>query len=408
MLTVGQRESVSHHNKQRAVIEMNHGYIALGLFTASLALSLPAVAVSERAFQTRAAEVFKPLMAKYDVPGLAVGVTWKGKHYVYTQGMADRAAAIPVDSGTLFELGSLSKTFNVTLAALAQQRSLLALDDRVAKHIPELDKHPFGALSLMDLATHHSSGLPLQPPDEAKDDASLMAWLKQWQPVPGSGHERSYSNVSIGMLGRISAQAFGQPYAQALHDNVLQPLALQHTYVEVPATQMQHYAYGYARENNAAIRVNPGMLDAEAYGLKSDIDDMLRFVDINLGAIAVPKPLRAAIQATHQGVTRTAEFTQAMIWERYPWPVSREGLLAGNAPALALETQPASRLSARDTSEQGVLFSKTGSTNGFGGYVAFIPDEEIGLVLLANRNVPLEARVDAAFTLLQQVLEDEQ
>lgn len=386
---------------------MNHGYIAMGLFTASLALSLPAVAMSEQAFQARAAEVFKPLMAKYDVPGLAVGVTWQGKHYVYTQGMADRAAAIAVDSDTLFELGSLSKTFNVTLAALAQQRSLLSLDDPVAKHIPELGKRPFGALSLMDLATHHSSGLPLQPPDVAKDDASLMAWLKQWQPVDGSGHERAYSNVSIGMLGRISAQAFGQPYAQALHDNVLQPLALQHTYVDVPATQMKHYAYGYARETNAAIRVNPGMLDAEAYGLKSDIDDMLRFVDINLGAVVVPEQLSTAIQTTHQGVTRTSEFTQAMIWERYPWPVSREELLAGNAPALALESQPASRLSSRDVSEQGVLFSKTGSTNGFGGYVAFIPDEEIGLVLLANRNVPLEPRVDAAFRLLQQVLKDD-
>ncbi|TBU77969.1 class C beta-lactamase [Pseudomonas daroniae] len=386
---------------------MNHGYIAIGLFTASLAASLPAVAMSEQAFQTRAAEVFKPLMAKYDVPGLAVGVTWKGKHHVYTQGMADRAAAIPVSSDTLFELGSMSKTFNATLAALAQERSLLSLDDRVAAHIPELDRRPFGALSLMDLASHQSSGLPLQPPDEARDDASLMTWLKQWEPVAGIGHERSYSNVSIGMLGRISARAFGQPYAQALHDNVLQPLTLEDTYVEVPATQMKRYAYGYAREDNTATRVNPGMLDAEAYGLKSNIDDMLRFVDINLGAVALPEQLSAAIATTHQGITRTSEFTQAMVWERYPWPVSRERLLAGNAPAFALDSQPASRLSARDTSEHGVLFGKTGSTNGFGGYIAFIPDEDIGLVFLANRNVPLEARVDASFTLLQQMLADQ-
>ncbi|TBU74078.1 class C beta-lactamase [Phytopseudomonas daroniae] len=386
---------------------MNHGYIAIGLFTASLAASLPAVAMSEQAFQTRAVEVFKPLMAKYDVPGLAVGVTWKGKHYVYTQGMADRAAAIPVSSDTLFELGSMSKTFNVTLAALAQERSLLSLDDRVAAHIPELGRRPFGALSLMDLASHQSSGLPLQPPDEARDDASLMTWLKQWEPVAGIGHERSYSNVSIGMLGRISAKAFGQPYAQALHDNVLQPLTLEDTYVEVPATQMKRYAYGYAREDNTAIRVNPGMLDAEAYGLKSNIDDMLRFVDINLGAVALPEQLSAAIATTHQGITRTSEFTQAMVWERYPWPVSRERLLAGNAPAFALDSQPASRLSARDTSGHGVLFGKTGSTNGFGGYIAFIPDEDIGLVFLANRNVPLEARVDASFTLLQQMLADQ-
>lgn len=379
---------------------------SLGLITLSLAAPLPAAAMSEQTFQARAAEVFTPLVAKYDIPGLAIGVTWKGEHYLYTQGLADRAAGRAVSSDTLFELGSLSKTLNVTLAALAQEQSLLSLDDRVVVHIPELAKRPFGALSLMDLATHQSSGLPLQPPDQAIDDASLMSWLTQWRPVAGSGHERAYSNVSIGMLGRISAKAFGQPYAQALHDHVLQPLGLHDTYVQVPAAQMNRYAYGYARQTNAAIRVSPGMLDAEAYGLKSDIDDMLRFIDISLGAVAVPDALSAAVAATHQGVTRTSQFTQAMVWERYPWPVSRERLLAGNAPAIALEPQPATRLSTRDTGEHRVLFSKTGSTNGFGGYIAFIPDEEIGLVLLTNRNVPLEARVDASLTLLEQVLKD--
>lgn len=47
---------------------MKHGYIAIGLFTVSLGTSLSAAAMSEQAFQARAAEVFKPLMATYDVP----------------------------------------------------------------------------------------------------------------------------------------------------------------------------------------------------------------------------------------------------------------------------------------------------------------------------------------------------
>ena len=384
---------------------MTHRTLAMGLFTASLAVTLPATAMTEQQFQDQAAQLFAPLMAEYDVPGLAVGVTWQGKHYLYTQGLANREANIAVSRQTLFELGSLSKTFNVTLAALAQERGLLSLDDQVGERLPLLKATPVGALSLMDLATHQSNGLPLQVPDAINSDSALMSWLRQWQPTAGAGHERAYSNVSIGLLGRISASAFGQPYAQALHEQVLAPLALGSTYVQVPAAQMQRYAYGYARQDNKAIRVSPGMLDAEAYGLKSNIDDMLRFVDINLGATKVSEPLAAAIAVTHQGITRTAPFTQAMIWERYPWPVSRERLLAGNAPAMALQAQPASRLPKRETGEQGVLLSKTGSTNGFGGYVAFAPEERIGVVMLANRNVPLEARVDASYKLLQQMLE---
>nr|WP_312230270.1 class C beta-lactamase [Pseudomonas sp.] len=386
---------------------MTHRTIAMGLFTASLAVTLPAAAMTEQQFNDAAAQAFAPLMAEYDVPGLAVGVTRQGKHYVYTQGLANREANIAVSRQTLFELGSLSKTFNVTLAALAQERGLLSLDDQVGERLPVLKATPVGALSLMDLATHQSNGLPLQVPDAIQSDSALMTWLRQWQPKAGTGHERSYSNVSIGLLGRISASAFGQPYAQALHEQVLAPLALGSTYIQVPAAQMPRYAYGYAQQTNKAIRVNTGMLDAEAYGLKSNIDDMLRFVDINLGSTAVPEPLATAIAATHQGVTQNAQFTQAMIWERYPWPLSRERLLAGNAPSMALQAQPASRLAQRETGEQGVLFSKTGSTNGFAGYAAFVPDERIGVVMLANRNVPLEARVDASYRLLQQVLEAE-
>ncbi|SFJ11306.1 beta-lactamase class C [Pseudomonas argentinensis] len=398
---------VSHHNKTESLIQMTQRTIAMGLFTASLAVTLPAAAMTEQQFNDAAAQVFAPLMAEYDVPGLAVGVTWQGKHYVYTQGLANRDANIAVSRQTLFELGSLSKTFNVTLAALAQERGLLSLDDQVGERLPVLKATPVGDLSLMDLATHQSNGLPLQVPDDIQSDSALMTWLRQWQPTADAGHERAYSNISIGLLGRISASAFSQPYAQALHDQVLAPLALGSTYIQVPAAQMPRYAYGYARQTNKAIRVSPGMLDAEAYGLKSNIDDMLRFVDINLGSTAVPEPLAAAIAATHQGVTRTAPFTQAMIWERYPWPLAPERLLAGNAPSMAMQAQPASRLDARETSEHGVLFSKTGSTNGFGGYAAFVPDERIGVVMLANRNVPLEARVDASHKLLQQVLKAE-
>lgn len=383
---------------------MTHRTIALGLLAAGLVVTLPAAALTEQQFQAEADTLFAPLMAEYDIPGLAVGVTWQGKHYVFTKGLANREAARAVSRETLFELGSLSKTFNVTLAALARQHSLLSLDDRLSTRMPSLQGSPAGELSLMDLATHQSSGMPLQVPDQVKDDNGLLNWLRQWKPTTGAGHERSYSNVSIGLLGRVSAQAFGEPYAKALHDQVLAPLALKHSYVQVPAAQMPNYAYGYARQDNKAIRVSPGVLDAEAYGLKSNIDDMLRFVDINLGETQVPAPLAAAIKTTHQGVTRTQRFTQAMVWERYPWPVSREQLLAGNAPSMALEAQPATRLAMPETSEQGVLFGKTGSTNGFGGYAAFVPDERIGVVLLANRNVPLEARVEASYKLLQQVL----
>ncbi|WP_244314496.1 serine hydrolase [Paracoccus pantotrophus] len=132
---------------------------------------------------------------------------------------------------------------------------------------------------------------------------------------------------------------------------------------------------------------------------------MLRFLRINLGDADVAPDLRAAVAQTHAGQTGTRHFQQAMIWERYPWPVSRDQLLAGNAAEMVMESQPATPLDPPDASDHAVLFGKTGSTNGFGGYVAFIPDEDLGLVILANRNFPNPARVDAGLALIGAVLE---
>ncbi|MFT3691268.1 serine hydrolase [Paenirhodobacter sp.] len=118
---------------------------------------------------------------------------------------------MPVTAETLVELGSIRKTFNVVLAALAAKQGHLSLADPVAVHLPELKGSAIGLVSLMDLATHQTGGLPLRGPNAAGDEGKLMRWLGEWQPVPGQG-ERSYSDVSIGFLGRITARAFGETY----------------------------------------------------------------------------------------------------------------------------------------------------------------------------------------------------
>jgi beta-lactamase class C len=64
--------------------------------------------------------------------------------------------------------------------------------------------------------------------------------------------------------------------------------------------------------------------------------------------------------------------------------------------------QPAQRLQAgAETGPR--LFDKTGSTGGFGAYVAFVPARKIGIVMLANRNFPIPARVEAAWTILDAI-----
>ena len=93
-----------------------------------------------------------------------------------------------------------------------------------------------------------------------------------------------------------------------------------------------------------------------------------------------------------------------MIWERYSWPVDLQTMLAGNGVDFILSSQATENLKPGPIIEEKVILSKTGSTNGFGGYIAVVPSEKIGVVVLANRNYPNEARVKATGAVIETML----
>lgn len=377
----------------------------LTLLAFGLALAIPPAVngyADDLPFAQTAQKAFSDPIKEFEIPGLVVGVTYRGKHEFYTTGVASRAGSHPVTPDTLFELGSISKIINVTLAAFAEQHGKLSLDDKVAHYLCA-DTCKIGSdMTLMDLATHHSGGLPLQVPDSIHDTDGLIDWLKTWQPPhPGT---RSYSNISIGLLGHITAQVFGTTYADAAQTLLFPKLGMNNTWINVPEKAMSAYAFGYDRETDEAIRVTPGVLDAEAYGVKSSARDMLRLLDAQLGNATISPELAAAIHRTQAGQFKTSVFTQGMIWEQYPWPVNLETIISGNGYDFILHPQPVERITPAPSPQKRVILNKTGSTNGFGGYVAVLPDENLGIVMLANRNFPIEARVKATYALIEALV----
>ena len=108
---------------------------------------------------------------------------------------------------TLFEIGSVSKTFTATLAGYALAQDKMRLDDRASQHWPALQGSRFDGISLLDLATYTAGGLPLQFPDSVqKDQAQIRDYYRQWQPTYAPGSQRRYSNPSIGLFGYLAAQ----------------------------------------------------------------------------------------------------------------------------------------------------------------------------------------------------------
>ena len=91
-----------------------------------------------------------PLMARYGVPGMAIAVTVDGKAMFFNYGLASKEDKTPVDQQTLFELGSVSKTFTAALAGYAQALGKLELDDHPDKYIPQLKGSPIAAATPID------------------------------------------------------------------------------------------------------------------------------------------------------------------------------------------------------------------------------------------------------------------
>lgn len=344
-------------------------------------------------------EAIRPVMTENDVPGIAVAVTVRGKRSFFSYGVASKESGQAVTQDTLFEIGSISKTFTATLAAYAQLQGTLSLSDSASRHLPELAGTSFDRISLLELGTYTAGGLPLQFPDEVTDRDRMIAWYRGWRPACAPGSRRLYSNPSIGLFGYLAARSLGRPFDDVMEQTIFPALGLARTYIRVPPEQMAAYAWGYNKAGKP-VRVTPGVLDSEAYGVKTSAADMIRFVEANMGGAALDDTIRRAIAATHAGYDRVGDMTQGLGWEMYAWPIDLDRLLAGNSSEMSLKTREVDRLDPPLPPQDEVLINKTGSTNGFGAYVAFAPARGIGVVILANRNYPIAARVTAAYRIL--------
>ncbi|WLW64995.1 class C beta-lactamase [Achromobacter aegrifaciens] len=344
-------------------------------------------------------EAVQAVMREHGIAGMSIAVTRNGTQHFYNYGVASRQTGRRADSDTLYEIGSISKTYTATLAAYAQARGRLALSDSPAKYLPELAGSDFAKLSLINLGTHTTGGFPLQVPDAVTNQAQMMAYLKAWKPEHAAGTYRTYANPSIGMLGVVAAKSLNRPFKAAMERDLFPKLGLTSTYIDVPAARVADYAQGYNKQD-APVRVNPGVLADEAYGVKTSARDLLRFVDANMGLNLADAELRGAIAQTHVGYYQLGDMTQDLAWEQLRYPATLDALLTANAGNYNSQSQPVTALNPPLPPQEAVWINKTGSTNGFGGYVAFVPSKKLGIVILANRNYPNEARVRLAYRIL--------
>lgn len=343
--------------------------------------------------------VVLPLMRQRHIPGMAVGVIAGGRSYVLNYGVASTASGAPVDDATLFEAGSVTKTLTATLAAWAVARHRLDLDAPVQRYVPRLRGSAFGKVTILELGTYTPGGVPLQVPEGVHDRAQLLAYLRAWKPACAPGSCRTYSNIATGMLGVAAARSLHGSFAEAMQGRLLPALGMRHSWLRVPAGERAHYALGTTQDGKP-VRMRRGELADEAYGLRTTAGDLLRLLRLNLDGRGLAPDLREALELTRTGHVRAGVLTQDLVWEQVPYPATLPALLEANSMRVILNAVPATRIDPPARPTPDAWIDKTGATNGFSAYVAMVPRLGVGIVLLANRNIPIDDQVRAAYSIV--------
>ena len=217
-------------------------------------------------------------LARWGVPGAAVGVLAAGEAELRAFGVLDQRTGEPVTPGSTFRIASITKPFTASLALRISLAGLLALDEEVPG--------PVEGLTTRHLLSH-LSGFEGECGDLARfgegDDALplLVAELAAQPQLVPPGEVWSYCNAGYWLLAQLLADRAGTTYEQALADRVLNPLGLRHTGFGAPqATGHEPVSPGGSR-HEPVPDAYPRARRASG-GLVSNLDDLLTFARFHL------------------------------------------------------------------------------------------------------------------------------
>jgi len=221
--------------------------------------------------------------------GISVAIYYKGKDHFYNYGETKKDNKTLPGKHTLYEIGSITKTFTGTLLAKAVLAKKIKLKDPITAYLPDSvkDNKDLQQITIEELA-NHTSGLPNLPgnfnasitdqsqPYEHYDEKALFAFLKEFTATRKPGSKYEYSNFAVGVLGVILERIYKQPYEQLVNNYIDKPLRLSHTRITLPDSLAVLMAQGYNEKGDAVPAWNFNSLQA-CGALKSDAADLLQY-----------------------------------------------------------------------------------------------------------------------------------
>lgn len=248
------------------------------------------------AFVTELDATIQEWLVTLEVPGVAVGVIAGGKEYSAGFGVTNIDHPLEVDAETLFQIGSIGKTYTATTIMRLVDAGLIDLDAPVRTYLPEFqvaDEAVAEAVTVRQLLNHSAGWLGDVFTDTGNGDDAIALYVEQLSENPQIaplGEYFSYNNSAFITAGRIIEAVTGQTYLKALTEQVLEPLGLERTFLYPDQVMTEAFATGHT---GAVSTFEGDLVVAQPWALPravtpagnhiASIQDLLRYARFHLG-----------------------------------------------------------------------------------------------------------------------------
>jgi CubicO group peptidase (beta-lactamase class C family) len=242
------------------------------------------------------------LADRLEVPGVAVGVTFDGEEHVAFHGVTSVEDPLPVDGGTLFQIGSTGKTYTATAILCLVEQGRIDLHAPARTYVPELrlkDEQVARDVTVLHLLNHTAGwdGDLFEDTGEGGDALDRyvqnMATIEQVTPL---GSTVSYNNASLGLAGLILERVTGQSFERVISELLLEPLGMDRSFFFAKEIMTDRFSNGHHRSQDGTIAVtrpwDTGRYGAPMGGMASNVADQLAWARFHMGNGAAPDGTR--------------------------------------------------------------------------------------------------------------------
>src|SRR5919108_2580753 len=232
-------------------------------------------------------EVARTSMEELSVPGVALGVLSDGEEETTALGVTSIENPLEVTPDTLFQIGSITKTFTATAIMRLAEEGRLDLDQPVRTYLPEFrleDEAAAAGATLRTLLTHTGGWLGDYFDDLGAGDDALARMIERLAEAPQLtplGEVWSYNNSAFYIAGRVIEAVTGKTFEQAANELVLEPLGLESSFFFYDDVITRRFVVGHElNEEDETVVARPWGIGRAAHaagGLVSTARDLLRY-----------------------------------------------------------------------------------------------------------------------------------